>query len=64
MNDRLNQEEIRTSENRLPPEPAAKPKKNEKVVIESIRLLLDTLNLSELKYVNNDIQKMLKDKNK
>ena len=41
-----------------------KPKKNEKVVIESIRLLLDTLNLSELKYVNNDIQKMLKDKNK
>ena len=41
-----------------------KPKKNEKVVIESIRLLLDTLNLSELKYVNNDIQKMLKDKSK
>ena len=41
-----------------------KPKKNEKVVIESIRLLLNTLNLSELKYVNNDIQKILKDKNK
>ena len=26
--------------------------------------ILDKINLSELKYVNNDIQKMLKDKNK
>ena len=41
-----------------------KQKKNEKVVLESIRLLLDTLNLTELKCVNIDIQKMLKDKNK
>ena len=39
-------------------------KNNEKVVLESIRILLDTLNLSELKIVNDDIQKIIKDKNK
>lgn len=37
---------------------------NENVVLQSIRLLLDTLNLSELKLVNDDIQKLMKDKNK
>ena len=41
-----------------------KKNKNEKVVLESIRLLLDTLNLAELKIVNDDIQNMIKDKNK
>jgi hypothetical protein len=39
-----------------------KTNKNEKVVLESIRLLLDTLNLTELKIVNDDIQNMMKDK--
>ena len=39
-----------------------KSNKNEKVVLESIRLLLDTLNLTELKIVNDDIQNMMKDK--
>ena len=38
-------------------------KNNEKVVLESIRILLDTLNLSELKIINDDIQKIIKDKN-
>ena len=32
-------------------------------VLQSIRLLLDTLNLSELKIVNEDIKKIIKDKN-
>ena len=41
-----------------------KSNKNEKVVLESIRILLETLNLSELKCVNEDIQKIMKDKNK
>ena len=41
-----------------------KNEKNEKIVLESIRILLDTLNTSELKIVNDDIQKMIKDKNK
>jgi len=36
---------------------------NEKIVLQSIRILLDTLNLSELKIVNDDIQKIIKDKN-
>ena len=38
-------------------------KKNEQVILESIRILLDTLNLTELKIVNDDIQKIIKDKN-
>ena len=40
-----------------------KSNKNEKIVLESIRILLDTLNLSELKIVNDDIQKIIKEKN-
>ena len=41
-----------------------KPNKNESIVLQSIRILLDTLNLSELKCVDEDIKKMIKDKNK
>ena len=41
-----------------------KKNKNENVVLQSIRVLLETLNLSELKMVNNDIQKIIKDKQK
>ena len=41
-----------------------KTNKNEKVVLESIRILLDTLNLDELNIVKDDIQKIIKDKNK
>ena len=37
-------------------------KKNEEIVIQSIKLLLTTLNLSELKIVNEDIQNILKEK--
>ena len=36
---------------------------NEKVVLESIRILLDTLNILELKIVNDDIRKIIKEKN-
>ena len=36
----------------------------EDIVIQSIKILLGTLNLSELKLVNDDIQKLMKDKNK
>ena len=47
MNDRLNQEEIRTAENRLPPEPAVKPKKNEKrpFQVELYTMLHDLVNI-------------------
>ena len=38
--------------------------KNETVILQSIRILLDTLNVSELKLVNEDILKILSDKNK
>ena len=41
-----------------------KSNKNENIVLQSIRILLDTLSLSELKVVNDDIQKIIKDKNK
>ena len=40
-----------------------KSNKNENIVLESIRILLDTLNLSELKSVNDDIQKIINVKN-
>ena len=39
-----------------------KTNKNENTVLESIRILLDTLNLSELKIVNDDIKKIIKEK--
>ena len=39
-----------------------KSNKNEIIVIESIRTLLDILNLSELKIVSDDIQKIIKSK--
>ena len=38
-------------------------KNKEKFVLESIRILLDTLNLSELKTINDDIQKLINEKN-
>ena len=41
-----------------------KSKIDENVVLQSIRILLDTLNLSELQLVNDDIQKIMKNKNK
>ena len=41
-----------------------KSKIDESVVLQSIRILLDTLNLSELQLVNDDIQKIMKNKNK
>ena len=39
-----------------------KNEKNESVILQSIRILLDTLNLAELKLVNDDIQKIMKEK--
>ena len=41
-----------------------KSNKKETVVLQSIRILLDTLNLTELKIVNEDIQKIIQNKNK
>ena len=41
-----------------------KNENNESVILQSIRILLDTLNLEELKLVNDDIQKIMKEKNK
>ena len=41
-----------------------KNENNESVILQSIRILLDTLNLAELKLVNDDIQKIMKEKNK
>ena len=40
-----------------------KKKIKEDVIIQSIKLLLTTLNTSELKIVNKDIQNILKEKN-
>ena len=41
-----------------------KSNKKETVILQSIRILLETLNLSELQIVNEDIQKIIKDKTK
>jgi len=63
LNDKNNNNTI-SNENKTTNDNCIKDKNGkEEIVIQSIKILLDTLNLSELKIVNENIQTILKDKN-